>query len=299
MGRRLGLKGVDRVDDTCIPQSSVGAPPGGAQPPEGKGLAVTKFKAAVFDWAGTTVDFGSFAPMGVFVKAFEQFGITATIDEARGPMGSAKRDHIRAMMDMPSIAAQWVSTFGNPPAEEDIDKVYEVFVPLNEMVAADYADLIPGTLETIAYLRGKGMKVGSTTGYTRSIMEHVLPVAAAQGYVPDNLVCSDDLPEGRPGPLGMYQCMVDLVAYPPSAILKVDDTAPGIGEGVAAGCVTVGLALSGNAVGKTLEDLAAMDPAEVDLLRQTATGILKDAGADHVIDTIADLPSLIDRLEME
>ncbi|WP_421701121.1 phosphonoacetaldehyde hydrolase [Aliiroseovarius sp.] len=260
---------------------------------------MTKFKAAVFDWAGTTVDFGSFAPMGVFVKAFEQFGIAATIDEARGPMGSAKWDHIRTMMDMPSISAQWEEKYGDAPTDADVDKVYEVFVPMNEKVAADYADLIPGTLDTMAYLRGKGMKVGSTTGYTRSIMENVLPVAAAQGYEPDNLVCSDDLPEGRPGPLGMYKCMVDLVAYPPSAILKVDDTAPGIGEGVAAGCVTVGLALSGNAVGKTVEELGAMDAAEIDVLRQNATKILKDAGADHVIDTIADLPALIDQLEAE
>ena len=260
---------------------------------------MTNFKAAVFDWAGTTVDFGSFAPMGVFVKAFAHFGITATIDEARAPMGSAKWDHIRAMMDMPSIAAQWDQKYGAAPADADVDKVYEIFVPMNEKVAADYADLIPGTLETMAYLRAKGMKIGSTTGYTRSIMENVLPVAAAQGYEPDNLVCSDDLPEGRPGPLGMYKCMVDLVAYPPAAILKVDDTAPGIGEGVAAGCVTVGLALSGNAVGKTIDELEAMDPAEIDSLRQAATRILKDAGADHVIDTIADLPALIDRLEAE
>ncbi|MBE1284042.1 MAG: phosphonoacetaldehyde hydrolase [Rhodobacteraceae bacterium] len=258
---------------------------------------MTKFKAAVFDWAGTTVDFGSFAPMGVFVKAFEQFGIKATIDEARGPMGSAKWDHIRTMMDMPSIAKQWEEKHGNAPTDADVDKVYEVFVPMNEKVAADYADLIPGTLETMTYLRGKGMKIGSTTGYTRSIMENVLPVAAAQGYEPDNLVCSDDLPEGRPGPLGMYKCMVDLVAYPPAAVIKVDDTAPGIGEGVAAGCVTVGLALSGNAVGKTVQELEAMDPAEIDILRQQATRILKDAGADHVIDTVADLPALIEQLE--
>ena len=170
---------------------------------------------------------------------------------------------------------------------------------MNEKVAADYADLIPGTLETMAYLRGKGMKVGSTTGYTRSIMENVLPVAKANGYEPDNLICADDLPEGRPGPLCMYQCMVALVAYPPSAIIKVDDTAPGIGEGVAAGCVTVGVALSGNAVGKTPDELAAMSDAEVDVLRQKATAILVEAGAHHVIDTIADLPALIDQLEAQ
>ncbi|MDA5559015.1 phosphonoacetaldehyde hydrolase [Shimia sp. MMG029] len=257
---------------------------------------MTHFKAAVFDWAGTMVDFGSFAPMGVFVKAFEQFGITATIEHARGPMGAPKWDHIRTMMDMPEIASQWEAKYGNTPSDADVDKVYEIFVPMNEKVAADYADLVPGGKAAIDELRAMGLKIGSTTGYTRSIMENVLPVAAAQGYEPDNLVCSDDLPEGRPGPLGMYKCMVDLVAYPPAAIIKVDDTEPGIKEGVAAGCVTVGVAMSGNAVGKTPEELAALSEEEIAALRAHATKILKDAGADYVIDSVADLPDLVREL---
>ncbi|MCV6598355.1 MAG: phosphonoacetaldehyde hydrolase [Mangrovicoccus sp.] len=258
---------------------------------------MSKFKAAVFDWAGTTIDFGSFAPMGVFVKAFEKFGITATIEQARAPMGAPKWDHIRTMMDMPEIAAQWQEKYGAAPTDGDVDKVYEIFVPMNEEVVADFATLVPGCKDAIDTLRAKGLKIGSTTGYTRSIMERVLPVAAEQGYAPDNLICADDLPEGRPGPLGMYQCMVDLVAYPPSAIIKVDDTAPGIGEGVAAGCVTVGVAMSGNAVGKTPAELSEMSAEEVDVLRQKATQILLDAGAHHVIDTIADLPALVAKLE--
>jgi phosphonoacetaldehyde hydrolase len=258
---------------------------------------MSKFKAVVFDWAGTMIDFGSFAPMGVFVKAFEKFGVTATIDQARAPMGAPKWDHIRAMMDDPDIARQWQAQHGKAPTNADVDKVYEVFVPMNEDVVADYADLVPGAADVIRTLREKNIKIGSTTGYTRSIMERVLPVAAEQGYEPDNLICSDDLPEGRPGPIGMYQTFVDLVVHPPSAVIKVDDTEPGIAEGVAAGCVTVGLALSGNYAGKTPEELAALPEAEVDRLRQHAATKLKAAGADHVIDTVADLPALIEKLD--
>jgi phosphonoacetaldehyde hydrolase len=260
---------------------------------------MTKFKAAIFDWAGTTVDFGSFAPMGVFIKAMAAFGVDITVEEARAPMGAAKWDHIHALLQMPQIASQWVSKYGKDPTDADVNAIFKVFVPMNETVAADYADLIPGTLDTIADLRGRGMKIGSTTGYTRSIMQHVLPAAAAQGYCPDNLVCSDDLIEGRPGPLCIYKCMVDLAVYPPAAILKVDDTAPGIAEGVSAGCVTVGLALSGNAVGKTLEELAVLSESEIATLRDHAKRLLKDAGADHVIDTIRDLPELVTQLEAQ
>lgn len=257
---------------------------------------MAKFKAAIFDWAGTTIDFGSFAPTVVFVRLFEEFGIEVTSAQARAPMGMPKRDHIQAMLDAPEISAAWEARHGAAPTTQDTDRLYEVFVPMNEAVVADYAQLVPGTNEAMESLRRMGLKIGSTTGYTRSIMQHVLPVAAAQGYAPDNLVCADDLPEGRPGPLCMYQCFVDLVAYPPEAVIKVDDTAPGIQEGVAAGCVTVGVALSGNAVGKTPDELAALTEAEVDALRKDATAMLKAAGADHVIDTVADLPALIARL---
>lgn len=258
---------------------------------------MSQFKAAIFDWAGTMIDFGSFAPMGVFVKAFERFGITATIAQARAPMGAAKWDHIRAMMDDPDIAEQWQEKYGLRPTDADVDKIYEIFVPMNEEVVADYADLIPGALQTVQYLRERGIKIGSTTGYTRSIMERVLPVAAAQGYAPDNLICSDDLPEGRPGPLGIYQTMVDLVAYPPAAILKVDDTAPGIAEGASAGCVTVGLLLTGNAAGLTVDEAEALSEAEKQAIRDRVGPELRAAGADHMIDSVADLPALIEQLE--
>jgi len=253
-------------------------------------------KAVVFDWAGTMIDFGSFAPMGVFVEAFAEFDIKVSVDEAREPMGMPKWKHIEQMMAMPRIADAWQAKYGSAPAKPDIDKVYEIFVPMNQEVVAKFATLVPGAIEMLAYLKEKNIKVGSTTGYTRSIMANVLPVAAAQGYEPENLVCSDDLIEGRPGPLGIYKCMVDLGVYPPEAIIKVDDTEPGIGEGVSAGCITVGVCLSGNYVGKTPDELAKLSGAEIAALRQSATAKLLAAGADHVIDTVADLPDLLERL---
>ena len=256
---------------------------------------MSSLKAVIFDWAGTMIDFGSFAPMGVFVEAFRRFDVEATIPEARAPMGLPKWDHIDAMLKAPRLSAEWARVHGALPTPADVDRVYEVFVPMNEEVVADYATLVPGAKDTLDWLAAQGIKVGSTTGYTRSIMERVAPVAAAQGYSPLNMVCADDLPEGRPGPLGMYQCLIDLQVYPPSAVLKVDDTPPGIAEGVAAGCPTVGVALSGNIAGKTPEELAALSEAEVAAIRAEATAILTEAGSTHVIDTVADLPALIER----
>ena len=128
-------------------------------------------------------------------------------------------------------------------------------------------------------------------------MERVLPLAAEQGFAPENLICADDLPLGRPTPIGMYKCFLDLMVYPAGAVIKVDDTEPGIAEGVAAGCITVGLTLSGNEAGLTVAELAALSPNERSALHEKVGAKLKAAGADHVIETVAGLPQLIDMLE--
>jgi len=258
---------------------------------------MTQFKAVVFDWAGTVIDFGSFAPMGAFVETFGKFGVEVTIADARKPMGLPKRAHIAAMLAEPHIAARWQGAKGTLPDEAAIDRVYELFVPLNEAVVTDYCALVPGAIKTIEYLRERQMKIGSTTGYTRSIMERVLPLAAEQGYAPDNLICADDLPLGRPTPIGMYKCFLDLMVYPASAVLKVDDTEPGIAEGAAAGCVTVGVTLSGNEAGLTSEELDALSPEARAALHKRIGEKLIAAGADYVIETVADLPALIEELE--
>jgi phosphonoacetaldehyde hydrolase len=256
-----------------------------------------QLKAVVFDWAGTTIDYGSRAPMGAFVDVFAQFKVDVSVEEARRPMGLPKWDHIKALVSQSDIAARWRAVHGNPPTDGDVDRIYEVFVPLNRRVVTDYADLIPGTAETVADARARGLKIGSTTGYTREIMEPLLPLARAQGYVPDNLVCASDLSAGRPTPLMMYRCFVDLGVWPAEAVVKVDDTVPGIAEGLAAGCWTVGVAVSGNAMGLSREQVSALPEVERSNRREQAMRELVLGGAHYVVDTIADLPSVLDIIE--
>ncbi|MAU51198.1 MAG: phosphonoacetaldehyde hydrolase [Roseovarius sp.] len=260
---------------------------------------MTRFEAVIFDWAGTLIDFGSFAPMGAFVEAFAQFGVSVSIADARGPMGAPKREHIRAMMALPHVAEAWRAAQGSEPDEAAIDRLYEVFVPLNEEVVARYATLVPGASETLGWLAGQGIRVGTTTGYTRSIMARVLPVVAGQGFAPEVCVCADDVPKGRPGPWQMYRAFAEMTLLPGPHIVKVDDTPPGIMEGRATGCTVVGVALSGNIAGRTPEEIAALSDAGREAIRARAGAELRAAGADHVIDSIADLPALLTRLDAE
>jgi phosphonoacetaldehyde hydrolase len=254
-------------------------------------------KAVVFDWAGTVIDHGSLAPMGVFVEVFAEFGVDITIEEARAPMGMAKRPHIAALLAMPRIAAAWEVARGTVPSEADVDALYEVFVPRNRAIAARYAGLVPGTAETVRALRTLGLKIGSTTGYTRDIMAEIMPVAAAQGFAPDSLVCTGDTADGRPTPLMMYRTFLELGVYPAASVVKVDDTEVGIAEGLDAGCWAVGVAVTGNVFGLSLEDTEALPAADFSVRRRKAADRLASAGAHYVIDGVADLLPVIHAIE--
>lgn len=257
----------------------------------------SKLQAVVFDWAGTILDFGSCAPMGAFVKLFAQFGIDITIDEARAPMGMAKWDHIKALGTRPRIAAQWEAKHGHAFSDADVDRLYEVFTPMNAASVRDHTDFIPGALEAVHAARERGLKIGSTTGYNRPIMDVVTPLAAAGGYEPDNLVCAGDLAAGRPSPLMMYRCFADLGVWPPHTVVKVDDTGVGLQEGLNAGTWAVGVSVSGNVNGLTLAEWQALDADSQQARRARATAELQAAGAHYVIDSVADLPNVLEDIE--
>ncbi len=254
-------------------------------------------KAVIFDWAGTVVDYGSLAPMGAFVEAFAEFGVAISIDEARGPMGMATRPHIAALVSSPRIADAWKQRHGHAPTDKDIDALYDVFVPKNISVAADYADVVPGVAEVVRALRAEGVKIGSSTGYTREIMARITPRAAAQGFAPDSLVCTGDTPEGRPSPLMFYKGLIDLDVWPAWHAIKVDDTTVGIAEGVNAGAWAVGVAVSGNAFGLSLADTIALSPEEFIRRRARAQDALYRAGAHYVIDSVTDLMVVAAQIE--
>lgn len=254
-------------------------------------------RAVIFDWAGTLVDFGSLAPMGAFVRLFEGFGVSISIDEARVPMGLPKWQHIQALGQQPRIAQAWADRHGRPFSDDDVDRLYAVFTPMSAESAAQRAQLIPGVQEVVGTLRHEGLKIGSTTGYTRGIMAGVTPVAEAQGLRVDNLVCADDLPQSRPTPFGIYRCLLDLQVWPAHRVVKVDDTVPGLLEGQHAGCWTVGLAVSGNACGYSEDEWAHLDDASQHAVRDHAWNQLKDAQPDFIIDSVADLMPILEQID--
>lgn len=258
-----------------------------------------QLEAVIFDWAGTTVDFGSFAPTQIFVDAFRAaFAFELTLAEARGPMGLGKWQHIEALGRDPAVNTRWQAKFGRAMNNDDIDHIYRTFLPLQVERVGAHAALIPGTRKTVAALRERGLKIGSTTGYPRVVMEKLMTVAAANGYTPDCTVCADDLAAGaRPGPWMALQCVLDLKIGNVARCVKVDDTLPGIHEGRNAGMWTVSLMLSGSPAGLTEAEFTAATADELAALRARIAPEFTSAGAHYVIDSVADLLPVIDDIE--
>lgn len=247
------------------------------------------FDMVVFDWAGTMVDFGSRAPVLALMEAFAGLGVQVDEAEARRDMGRAKADHVRAMLEQPRIAAAWKTVQGGDPDGDAVEKVMAALQAPMIRLAAETAQLTPGAAETAARLRDQGLKIASCTGYTREMMDAILGRAAAQGYAPDLVVCAHETAEGRPSPLMIYKACAELGVWPLSRVVKVDDAEVGVAEGRNAGCFTVGLAASGNMVGLTVEALAALPQEARTALVAEAGARLRAAGANLVIDTVADL----------
>jgi len=254
-------------------------------------------QAVLLDWAGTTMDFGCMAPAVVFMKVFEKKGVPITIDEARQPMGAHKKVHIQKITEIDAVAERWIKKHGKAPGPKDVDAMFKDFVPMQEACLSEYSDMIPGALKIIRAIKKRKIKIGSTTGYLPGMMKINQRDAAKQGYKPDSTVCAGDVPAGRPYPFMCLQNMINLQVSPVEACVKVDDTVPGVEEGLNAGMWSVGLAISGNEVGLNLKDWKKLSKKKQQALSEKAYTRMQQCGAHYVIDTIADLMPVLDDIE--
>ena len=251
-------------------------------------------KAIVFDWAGTMIDHGSRAPAIVFQEIFKRQNINITVDQAREPMGMAKRDHIAAVSRMPEVHEQWVNEYGSECSEADIDRMYEQFLPLQKETLKNHSQMIPGAAAVANRCREQGLKIGSTTGYTRELMIEVKAAASSQGYEPDTVLGAEDAPRGRPAPYLLFESAKLLDVYPMHHIVKVDDTVLGIEAGINAGCWTIGISRTGNLLGLSVEEVSELEPDELATRLASIEERLKDSGAHLIIESVEDIePALL------
>ena len=255
-----------------------------------------KVKGLVLDWSGTTADAYVIAPAVVFVEVFKKHGVEISMIEARGPMGLRKDLHIKALTEEPEIRERWKGVHGKNPDQGDVDKMFEDFVPMQLDCLQKYTTLLPGVAETTQKFQKQGIKIGSSTGFVRSMVDILEAAAKEQGYVPDASVAGDEVVHGaRPKPFMVYRNLDLMDIHPIQSVVKVDDTISGIGEALEAGCWGVGIASYSNYMNiNTLEEADSLPKEEIARRLDLTREILRKAGAHYVIDTFDQLVDVID-----
>ncbi|MEH0021950.1 MAG: phosphonoacetaldehyde hydrolase [Desulfobacter sp.] len=256
-------------------------------------------QSIILDWAGTAVDYGCIGPAKVFVDVFAEKDVEVSIEDARRFMGLAKKDHIRAMCELPGVAKTWHSLFGRLPDEADVNALYDRTAVQMVDTLINHSSPIEGVIETVSDLRKMGIKIGSSTGYVSEMMDVLVPAAKEKGYHPDAIVCSSDVPAGRPYPWMCYANATLLGTYPMEAMVKIGDTISDIEEGLNAGMWTVGITRTGNELGLTENEVNAMDPAELDAKLAAIETRYKDAGAHYVVAQTADILPVIEDINLK
>jgi phosphonoacetaldehyde hydrolase len=254
-------------------------------------------KAVILDWAGTTVDFGSLAPVAALQRTFASNGVPVTAAEVREHMGVLKKDQIRAICSGERVAAAWTREHGKPPSASDVERLFSEFLPLQSDILVEFSEPIPCAAETVEGWRAAGLRIGSTTGYTRALLDLIIPAAAAHGYSPDASVTPDEVGGGRPKPFMCYRNAILLGVYPLWECVKIGDTPSDIAEGRNAGMWTVAITATGNEIGLSRTEWEAL-PANERLQReQDAARRLSQAGAHFTAPALADCGSILGEIE--
>jgi phosphonoacetaldehyde hydrolase len=255
-------------------------------------------KALIFDWAGTTVDHGSLAPVLTLERVFADSGIRVPHTVIRRDMGMAKRDHITRLLLEPEVVGAWSAAHREPPPADEVDRLYAAFLPLQMECLLRYSHVLAGVPEAIAVFRGMGMQIGSTTGYTRAMLDALVAAAEEEGYVPDAALTPEDSGAGRPSP-AMCMAICRQFAIEPHECIKIGDTPSDIAEGRNAGMWTIGITRTGNMVGLSKADWdttpadeqrALLEKAETELLGQGAHAV-----AESVAESLPQIEAIISR----
>ncbi|MDP6745368.1 MAG: phosphonoacetaldehyde hydrolase [SAR324 cluster bacterium] len=255
-----------------------------------------KVKGLVLDWSGTTADEYVLAPAVVFVDVFKKFKVEISMAEARGPMGLRKDLHILELTKVPEIRERWKSVHGKYPDQTDVDEMFEHFVPMQLACLRKYTTLLPHVAEVTQKFQKEGIKIGSSTGFVRSMVDILEEDAKKQGYIPDASVAGDEVVNGaRPKPFMVYRNLDLMNIHPIQSVVKVDDTVSGVGEALEAGCWGVGIARYSNYMDMdTLEEAASLPEEEIQRRLEKTREILQKSGAHYVIDTFDQLVDVVE-----
>ena len=256
-------------------------------------------RACIFDLGGTIVDRYSLTPFLSLKKVFKNYNISVTNNLIFKDMGKNKKDHLIDILSDQNITGQWSRNYNRVPNKKDVDYLMKDFYEIQTNYSTIMIDILPETRECIDYLQFNYIQTGVTTGFNRENMDIIKDKLERNQIYLDSYVSSTCLDKpSRPYPYMIQKNMENLNINDPKEVIKVDDTVVGIHEGLRANCWTVGVARwSTNMNIYSIEDAYGFSEWEIQDRLENSRNILKEAGADYVIDTLDELPRVIESIK--
>jgi phosphonatase-like hydrolase len=177
----------------------------------------------VLDLAGTTVEDRGEVP-AAFVAALAAHGIRVSDAEVQTLRGSSKRAAIAALV---------------PEAPDHAQRTESAYASFQQELHARYAATgvrsVPGTAETLAWLRARGVRIALNTGFDRDTTQRLLAHLDGLAAAADAVICGDDVPRGRPAPDLILRAMAITGTARPDGVANVGDTTLDLEAGRRAG----------------------------------------------------------------
>ncbi|WP_432081808.1 HAD family hydrolase [Streptomyces sp. WAC 04229] len=226
--------------------------------------SVTKdIRLVVLDMAGTTVADGGLVERA-FDAAARELGV-----EPGTPDHAEKLDYVRATMGESKISV-FRHLFGDEDRAQHANATFEK--AYGELVDGGLIAPVPGAREAVEELTADGLTVVLTTGFARVTQDAILDALGWHDLVPLTLCPADAGGRGRPYPDMVLEAFLRTKAADAvRQVAVVGDTSYDVLSGVRAGAGLVAGVRTG----------AHGDDA------------FREAGAGHVLDSVAGLPALL------
>jgi phosphonoacetaldehyde hydrolase len=253
-------------------------------------------KAVITGWTGLLIDYGVQAPVKAIQEIFKKHDLNIDTDTCLSAIGLERKAHIAALLERPNIAHEWYKFHGRLPDKSDLEALYTDYLPIEAKFTAAHCELIEGVTQAVHYLRTQNIKLGTYTSYHHDTLKIIETNAKKQGLITDTNLCIDDIVKGSPYPYALQKVQQALNVESVHACVRVSDKVPGIIQGFNAGMVTIGVILSGAAMGMTKQSWHGLSAKQQKNAKREATETFMDNGAQIVIDSFAELPQAIERI---
>jgi phosphonatase-like hydrolase len=234
-----------------------------------------KIKLVVFDLSGTTVSDDN-AVARCLYEAAKHFGLQSSIEDFQRTIGTNKirlYEFMIAKDEGHEVLIENLESYSFPQYNELALKIFHHYSKLMVDFYENEVKAMPGAEDTFQWCHANDILVATDTGFHDDVNSAIMKGLKwlERGLVDLSLDVEDTNEIGRPTPYLIHQAMFKLGVQSVHEVIKIGDTPADLLSGYNAGCIgNIGVLSGAN-----------------------TRDILISYPHTHIIDSVADLPDLI------